>query len=307
VTVRIVTDSSVDLTRELAAEYGITIVPAYVNFGKETYRDGVDISPSEIYERLMHGNIHPTTAQATPADFAKVYQDLAKEADEIISIHMSVKFSGYYRSAQQGAAEADVKSHITVIDSATVSMALGIICMSAARLGQQNADISVIMDDIKDSMKNTHLMATLDTLKYLAMGGRIGKAKALLGSILNVKPIVTVRDGELAPSGNMRTRAKAIEKLYEFVAGAKDIKEIAVVHNTTPGEANALRDRFVSLVPADRLHVTQFGPAMGIHTGPGTMVVAVRDSGGKAAEIEAAAQEKKPMLHMPKLNLPSRH
>ena len=302
-TVKIVTDSSVDLTAELAKEYGITIVPAYVHFGTETFYDGVTISPDEAYRRLVTGSVRPTTSQATPADFARYYEQLGKDAEDIISIHFSHKFSGTFGSAQQGAKQAETKCRITIIDSNTVSMALGIICMSAARLAQQGKKMPEITADIDDSMKNTHLMATLDTLKYLALGGRIGKAKALLGSVLNVKPIVTVRDGELVPSGNVRTRAKAIEKLYEYAAGTPDIKEIAVVHNTTPDEACALRDRFVGLVPANRLHVTKFGPAMGIHTGPGTLVVAVRDSGAKAAAAESAAktEDKKSLLHLPKL------
>jgi DegV family protein with EDD domain len=187
-------------------------------------------------------------------------------------------------------------------------MALGIICMSAARLALRGAKSPAIIEDIKDGMRNTHLIGTLDTLKYLAAGGRIGKAKALLGSVLNVKPIVIVRHGELVPSGNTRTRGKSIERLFEFVNSAVDIKEIAVVHNTTPDEANALKDRFSCLVAPNRLHLTKFGPAMGIHTGPGTMLVVVRDSGGKAAALDAAsAAENKSLLHLPKLNLPARH
>ena len=145
--VRIVTDSAADIPYAIIKELGIMVVPAYVNFGLKSYRDGVDISCDEFYDRLVNGPVHPSTSQATPADFARAYQSLARETDEIISIHMSGKFSGTFSSAQQGRNQANIKSTITMIDSGTITMALGIIVISAAKLANSGKTRAEIMDD----------------------------------------------------------------------------------------------------------------------------------------------------------------
>jgi DegV family protein with EDD domain len=302
---KIVTDSAADLPTAIVKELGITVVPAYVQIGNQSYRDGVDISCDELYDQLVNGSVHVTTAQPTPSDFCKIYQELSKETDEIISIQMSAKFSGTIGAARQGKELANTGSNITIIDSGTISMALGIMVMSAARLARINEPLPAIINEIQDAMKNTRLLGTFDTLKYLARGGRIGRAKALVGSVLNVKPLVTVRDGELAPIGNVRTRAKSLERLFDFVNDTANIKEIAVLHNTTPDEARILKDRLSVLVDAQHLYAARLGPAMGVHTGPGTMVVVVRDSGRANSADAAEATVKKSLLHLPKLNLPS--
>ena len=165
----------------MSGNSGLPFVPAYVNFGTKTYRDGVDIGCDEFYDKLTNGTVYPSTSQSTPADFAAVYRRLAKETDEIISIHMSDKFSGTLGSAQRGKTQADVKSNITMVDLETISMALGIIVMSAARLALLNQTPAEILDNVRDGIKYTRLLGTFDTLKYLARGGRIGKGKALPG------------------------------------------------------------------------------------------------------------------------------
>jgi DegV family protein with EDD domain len=156
-------------------------------------------------------------------------------------------------------------------------------------------------------MKNTHLLGTFDTLKYLARGGRIGKGKALLGSVLNVKPVVTIHDGVISPVGNFRTRSKAVDKLFEFVKNASGIQEVAIAHATTPDEAQVLRDRLVPFVDSNHLHIARLGSAIGVHTGPGTLVLVMRNSGGniESSEISSQPLMKKPLLHLPKLKLPS--
>lgn len=304
----IVTDSAADIPSTIVKELGIRVVPAYVNFGAKSYRDGIDISCDELYDRLVNGTIQPSTSQATPIDFAKVYQELSKETDEIISIHMSGKFSGTYGSALEGKKLADTKVNITVIDSGTITMALGIIAMSAARLALRDEQLTGIMDDIQDGIKNTRLQGTFDTMKYLARGGRIGKGKALLGSVLNVKPVVTIRDGAISPVGNFRTHTKAVNKLFEFVNGASDVKELVMLYTTTPDEAQSLRDRLVSFVDSDRLHIARLGPAIGVHTGPGTLVLVMRTGSAKTEPIDTSPTPliKKQLLRLPKMNLPSR-
>ncbi len=306
--VRLVTDSAADIPSSIIQELGITAVPAYVNFGIQSYRDGVDISCDEFYDRLVNGPVYPSTAQTTPADFARAYQSLAKETDEIISIHMSGKFSGTFSSAQQGKAQAAIKGNITMVDSGTITMALGIIVISAARLANSGKTRAEIMDDVQKGMEHTRLLGTFDTLKYLALGGRIGKGKALLGSVLNVKPVVTVRDGMIAPVGNFRTRAKAIDKLCEMVRNACGVQELAVVHSTTPDEAASLKNRLSPFVDDNRFYLARLGPAIGVHTGPGTIVLVMRSGGGQTPSngSTAAQEQKKPLMHLLKINLPRR-
>ncbi|MCX6003554.1 MAG: DegV family protein, partial [Chloroflexi bacterium] len=178
-TVKIVADSTADLSPQLTKELGISIVPVYVRIGQESYRDGIDISYDEFYDNLVNGPVHPTTSQPTPADFARVYQELSKENDEIVSIHVSGKLSGTYNSALQGKELANTKSNITIIDSESITMGLGIITMSAARLALTGENHAKVLEDVKQGIKNTHIYGTFDTLKYLFLGGRIGKAKAL--------------------------------------------------------------------------------------------------------------------------------
>jgi DegV family protein with EDD domain len=183
--------------------------------------------------------------------------------------------------------------------------------MSAARLAITNEKPDKIIDEIKEEMKYIHLFATFDTLKYLALGGRIGKARALFGSILNVKPIITLRNGEFSPVGNFRTRAKAIDKLYELAKNYLNIQEIAVIYSTTHDEANILKDRLSSLAGNNRLHLSRLGPALGVHGGPGTLAVVVRNKANendpkKDASNPSAKKISVPSLHLPKFNLPSR-
>ncbi|MBN1644066.1 MAG: DegV family protein [Dehalococcoidales bacterium] len=304
--VRIVTDSTSDLSTQYASELAVTIVPVYVRFGETSYRDGVDINHDEFYKNLVNSSVNPTTSQPTPDDFAKVYRELSRETDEIVSIHVSSKLSGTYNSALQGKALAATKSNITIIDSKSVTMGLGIMAMSAARLASAGKSLAEILEDIKHAIDNTHLLGTFDTLKYLVRGGRLDKTKALLGSVLNIKPLITIRDGELVPAGNARTRAKAIEKLFEFVKNALNVKEAAVVHNTTPDEARSLRERLSSLVGSSRLHSAMLGPALGVHGGPGTLAVVFRNGSGTESKIETQRHIPKPSLHLPKLKLTHR-
>ncbi len=303
--VKIVTDSTVDLSTQYVKELGLTVVPVYIQIGEKNYRDGVDISQDEFYDKLVNSPVYPITSQPTPDDFARVYRELSKEIDEIVSIHVSSKLSGTYNSALQGKALAGTKSNITIIDSKSVTVGLGLTTLSAARLAKAGENLTKILDDIKQAINNTHLLGTFDTLKYLVRGGRIGKAKALLGSVLNVKPIVTLRDGEIVPIGNVRTRAKAIEKLFESVKNALNILEISVVHSTTPDEARELRDRLSSLVSSDRIHLEQLGPALGVHGGPGTLIVAFRNEPGIA--IESEPHKLLPKLPIKKISVPSLH
>jgi len=276
-TVKIVTDSSADLPAELVQELGITVVPLYVRFGEEVYRERVDISLDEFYQRLEHGHIHPVTIQPNPQDFATAYQKLSQEADGIVSIHISSKLSGTYNSALQGKEMIEKGCPIEVIDSQVITVGLGMICMTAAQMVKTGESLPSVAEEVKQMTPNIHLLCLLDTLKYLALGGRIGKAKALLGSVLNVKPLITLKEGEVVPAGQVRSRSKGIERLFSFVESASNIDDLAIAYNTTPDEAHALAERLGSIFTKEAVKVVRLGTTLGVHMGPGGLAVGLRE------------------------------
>jgi DegV family protein with EDD domain len=275
--IKIVTDSTADLPPRLAEDLGITVVPVYLRFGDEVFRDGIDISADEFYQRLTHDPAHPSTTQPSPQDFIDVYKRLNQKADGIISIHVSAKLSGTYNSALQGKEATGKKCPIEVIDSEVVTMGLGQLAMAANALARSGRTLTQVAEEVKKMIHSIRVLGLLDTLKYLALGGRIGKVQALLGSILNVKPLLTLKDGVLAPAGRARSRAKGIEILFDFVRKATDIQELAVIYNTEPDEAQALVTRLGSVFPEERIILSQLGPALGVHTGPGILFVSLRE------------------------------
>jgi len=273
---KIVTDSTADLPPQLASELGITVVPVYVHFGDDVYRDRVDISEDEFYQRLLHDPIHPSTEPPTPQDFADVYQKLSQEADGIISIHISGKLSATCNSALQGKKLVETECPIEVIDSQLVTMGLGLLATVANTFVSSGKSLPQVVEEVKQIISSIHLLGFFDTLKYLALGGRIGKAKALLSSVLAVKPMLTMKDGELEPADQVRTRASAIDRLFDFVKNTTDIQDLAIVYSTTPDEAQNLAERMGSVFAKERIRLARLGPALGVHAGPGILFVALR-------------------------------
>ncbi|MBI4283020.1 MAG: DegV family protein [Chloroflexi bacterium] len=283
-TVKIVTDSSADLPAKLVQELGITVVPLYVRFGEAVYRDRVDISEDEFYQKLQHDPVHPSTTQPSPQDFVEVYRKLSKDADGIVSIHISSVLSGTCNSALMGRELARVACPIEVIDSRTLTMALGMTVIAAARLANAGKGLADVVAEAKRAVATTHLLGLLDTLEYVRKGGRIGMAKALLGSILSVKPLLTLHNGETAPAGQVRSRSKGIDRLFDFVKGTANIEELAVVYNTTPEEARALVERLGSIFEQKRIYLATVGPTLGVHMGPGALIVTIRGKRSTASE-----------------------
>jgi DegV family protein with EDD domain len=271
--IKIVTDSTADLPPGVAEELGITVVPLYVRFGDKLYRDRIDISEDEFYDRLVHDTIHPGTSQPTPNDFAFVYRKLAEEADGIISIHISSKLSGTCDSALGAKQMIENRCTIEVVDSLWTSIALGIIAMKAAAGARAGKGMQELLEEINSLIRNIHYLGFFDTLKYLQLGGRIGKAQSLLGSLLNVKPLLTLKEGEFLPVGRARTYAKAKDHLFEFVKAGGKLENALVVHSTTPDEAEAMADRLGSLIDREKIIIARLGPVLGAHAGPGTLFV----------------------------------
>jgi DegV family protein with EDD domain len=276
--VKVVTDSGADLPSQLAQELGISVVPLYVRFGEEVYRDRVNISEDEFYQRLEHDPVHPSTVQPGPQDFLEIYRKLSPDADGIVSIHISGKLSGTYNSALMAKDMLETGCPIEVVDSQAVTMGQGFLAIVAATTANAGESLDKIVDEVKQAIPKIHFLALFDTLKYLLLGGRIGKAKALLGSILNVKPMLSLKDGEVVPAGQVRTRAKGIDRLFEFVQNAADIQDLAIVYNTTPDEAQNLAERIGSIFDREKIRIARIGPALGVHMGPGLLIVAIREA-----------------------------
>ena len=280
-TVKVVVDSTSDIPAQLAKEWDITIVPTYVVFGGKSYRDRLDISEDEVYTRLDHDSVFPTTSVPSPQDFADVYNKLADETDEIISIHLTSKESGVYNSALLGRELVKKKCHIEVIDSLTVAMSCGILAIAAAKEAKAGASLEKVAEVVRESIPRMHLLMVLDTLKYVVRGGRVSKGYGLLGSVLRIKPLLTMRDGKLMLAGVARTRAKAIKRLYDFVEGFPQVSEVAVSYTTSEEEAEALAEQIKANFPDIPLYFTRVGPVLGTHAGPGAMGVAVRETGSE--------------------------
>ncbi len=222
-TVKIVTDSLSDITDDMAQELGITVVPLYVRFGEEVYRDRVEITTDEFYHKLVHGATFPTTTQPPPGDFIEVYKKLARETDEILVFTVSGKLSGTYQSALQAKNMMEGKCRIEVIDTLSVAMGFGLIVIEAAKAAKAGANLDELADLVRKTMPRSHLVIYFDTLKYLAKGGRIGKAQGLMGAMLSIKPILTVKDGEMAPLTRVRSPAAGMDYLYNIVSGFSKI------------------------------------------------------------------------------------
>ena len=274
--VKVVTDSGSDLPLDVAKELGITIVPVYIYFGDKAYKDWEDIEPDELYKRLVDGPVYPTTTQPMPSDFAKVYSDLSQDADAIVSVHLPAKVSGTYNAALQGVEIAKPRCEIHVVDSFSISVGLSLIAMAAARVAKAGGKLAEVLEETKKAISQTQIRGLLDTLQYLLKGGRITKAKALVGALLNVKPILTVRDGEIIQVGMARSYAKGIDQLFEFVRKTPNLQEVAIVQSTVPDEANALKDRIASIIDEKRILMARLGAGLGVHGGPGTLLVAAR-------------------------------
>jgi DegV family protein with EDD domain len=277
-TVKIVTDTLSDITADLAARLGITVVPLYVRFGETIYRDRIDITSEDFYRRLVNEAKLPSTTQPSPNDFAEVFKKLAEETDEILVITVSTRMSGTNQSATQAKELVKSKAKIEIIDTLQVAMAEGLVTIAAANVAKTGATLAQTAEATRSALSRVHLVAYFDTLKYLAKGGRIGKASGLVGSLLSVKPILTTREGEMAPLTRVRSLPAGLDYLYNVVAGYSKIESLAVEHATTTVEADKLVDRIGKIYPKEKVYRSVISPVIGTYSGPGAIALTVLEA-----------------------------
>ncbi len=276
--VRIVTDSLSDIPDDIAQELDIIRVPCFVNFGEESFRDRVDLSPNEFYRKLVSSNIVPTTSQASPGTFTEIFSQLSDLTNQVYSIHSVKTLTGMYNSARLAADALQTTDplgmQIQVVDSRATSMGLGWLAVYAARAARYGYALDEIKELIDDVIPRTHCIAMLDTLDYAVRGGRLGKGAAVVGSLLNVKPIISLVSGEVLLVEKIRTQKRAVERLADIVLGSGPIQELAIIHAAAPEMAEALRQHFAETWFEEQIMVCETGPVIGAHTGPGAVGVA---------------------------------
>jgi DegV family protein with EDD domain len=272
-TVAIVTDSTAHLPKELVEQYHIQVVPLRVHWGADTYRDEVDIHSAEFYERLKKDPITPTTAAPSIGDFQAVYLQALQTADAVLSIHIASQLSGTFSSAEQAKALLPGKP-IEVIDSRQTAMAMGFAILAAARAAEQRQSLEQVIAATRQPIAHGHTVFTVETLEYLRRGGRIGSAQAFVGNLMDVKPILELRDGRVEAVERARTKKKALERVMDMVVAYAQEHlpvRLAVMHALVPTEA-----AYVLKATAERLEVvetitTDFSPVIATHTGAGTI------------------------------------
>ncbi len=277
--VAIVTDSTAYIPEDALRGLDVHIVPLQLIWGDQTYRDGIDITPEEFYSRLPEASVPPTTSQPSPAAFRAVYEKLLEEGSDVLSVHISSKLSGTMDSAIQ-ARQTFPAAHIELVDTLTTSLGMGFAILEAARAAAQGASLTDCKALVEKAVSNSKVFFLLNTLEFLRRGGRIGGAQAFLGTALNLKPILEVRDGRVEALERVRTYAKAQDRLLDIFQqeiGSQRPVRIGVLHANAPEEAARMLERAKALFNVADVRETilaPVSPVVGTHTGPGTIGLA---------------------------------
>ncbi|PKM90423.1 MAG: DegV family protein [Firmicutes bacterium HGW-Firmicutes-12] len=273
--IKIVTDSTADLPVSLLNEYNISIIPLKVIFKDNIYREGVDITTKEFYEKLLNSEQLPMTSQPSPGEFQELYEELTQDGSTVISIHISAKMSGTCQSAvlaKNSLPDRDIR----VIDSEQVTMSLGLIVLAAAKAAKENNTADEIEALAYEVSKRVKLFFIVDTLDNLQKGGRIGKASALIGTVLNIKPILTVEDGIVTPYEKIRGKSKAIERIVGILKeydNNNKLKFCVILHANALDEAVSLHERVITQINPHENIISDIGAVVGTHAGAGTIGV----------------------------------
>ncbi len=275
--IALITDSTCDLPLNYLKQYNIEVVPLTIIWGEEQFRDGVDLAPEDFYRRLETDQVIPTTSQPTPQEMVQVYEKAKKNgAEEIVILTISNAMSGTHESAKKATELVDIPVHVQ--DSKSNTMSLGWQVLAAARAREAGGDVQTMLSAAKQARDNMVLMISLDTLKFLHKGGRIGGASHFIGTLLNLKPQITVnhQSGEVEGGRRSRTRKKALIDLYsDFFAQIDSSKSlrVAVLHNAALEEAEEIANRIQQEYHPEELVLGIVSPVLGVHTGPGAVAI----------------------------------
>jgi DegV family protein with EDD domain len=268
--VAVVTDSTADLPPELASQRMVTVVPLTVTLEGRSYLDGVDIEPEGFYARLANQGTTASTSQPSPGRFAETYQRLLADHHELVSLHISGRMSGTYAAAVQGA-ELAGRGRVRVLDTGLVSMPLGLLVLAASAMAAGGDSAGGILDRLRPLLDGTRVYFMVATLEYLRRGGRIGRASALVGSVLQVKPVLTIAEGQVSPLERVRTQERALGRVIELASALPGQVCAFVGHAAAPDAALRISEALESR--AETLIVGPLGPVVGAHAGPGTVGV----------------------------------
>ncbi|XID94003.1 DegV family protein [Paenibacillaceae bacterium WGS1546] len=270
--IKVVTDSTVDLSEDIVREYGIEIVPLSISIGNETYLDRVEITPERFIEKMQASEQLPKSSQPPAGAFLEVYDRLGSDGSEVLSIHMTGQMSGTVRSAEMAAEMTETA--VKVVDSRYITQALGFQVVEAARMARAGKSMAEIVERIERIRQNTRLFVVVDTLENLVKGGRIGKAQAWLGSLLKIKLIASLEDGELTPVAKVRTRAQIIDYLtrrFDEDVKGRAIRGVGLVHAAGAELATKLRETVIELSGYDKFEIGNTTPVISTHTGVGAI------------------------------------
>ena len=273
--VKVVTDSTADIAPARARELGITVVPHHLHIGSEHFLDGVDITPEEFIARL--GKTMGAVESIPPSvqEFRDVYTRLNQSTDAIVSIHLSSKLSETYHNAAQARDAIRDRCRVVAVDTQVVSMGVGIIVQAAAQAANAGASLDDVARLVRAMLPQTHILFFVENMEYLQRGGHLGKAQANVGPITNIKPLLRLESGEIFPLEKVRTRAKALERLYEFVADFPKIEQMAILCSTTQNEAENLAKRIDAVFPKDKIVIGKYGPVLAANLGLAAVAVVV--------------------------------
>jgi len=271
--VRIITDSTADIPLKTIQELGITVIPHNIIFGHESLRDRVDISINEFYRRLEKENVYPTTTQPAQSLFKETYRSILDSGDEAVAIIVSSCLSGTYSSAFNAASQIKDKGRIKVIDSKLTTLSMGLVVIEAAMMAQEGASLDEVVATVKELLPRSNTLMAFDTLTYLSKGGKLGKAQGLLGSMLSVKPVLTLKDGVVFPVTRFRSFSSAIDYLYTHVSNMKSIMALGVGHATTKPTADNLALRLGEFYPHNQIYRSRISPVLSTYIGPNILSV----------------------------------
>lgn len=271
--IKVVCDSTADIPADIVKKYGISIVPINIIFGTETFRDGIDITAEQFYNKLVESHIHPTTSAQSPGYFSELFTKLSKETNEILVVLFSSKISATYESAIQAKALVGDIARIEIIDSGQACGALGLPVIKAAEAIKNGAKMDEVIALVTDLCSRSHAYVIFDTLEYLRKGGRIGRASALLGGLLKITPILTLRDGVVTPVQRTRSRTQAIDALVNLVKNARSIESMMLQDATTPDDLEILANKVSEYYPKEKTYRSKFNSVIGAHVGPHVLSV----------------------------------